>query len=105
MWCISAALSQHRTPVLAVHLTISSVPLVRPCPSSAASGQKWDPRGLYIRRWVPELRDLDVEIVHEPWRSPDVSKFYRLPCVDPKRQVKFRREAPVQADGEEQGNC
>ncbi|MGV1037616.1 MAG: cryptochrome/photolyase family protein [Candidatus Nanopelagicales bacterium] len=31
-------------------------------------GQKFDPTGDYIRRWVPELAGLDAKSVHEPWK-------------------------------------
>jgi deoxyribodipyrimidine photo-lyase len=34
-------------------------------------GRRFDPRGDYVRRWVPELRHLDGAAVHEPWRAPD----------------------------------
>jgi deoxyribodipyrimidine photo-lyase len=30
-------------------------------------GQKHDPDGEYIARWVPELKDLPVKFRHEPW--------------------------------------
>ena len=30
-------------------------------------GKKFDPDGVYIRRWVPELEGLDAKTVHEPW--------------------------------------
>lgn len=33
-------------------------------------GKKFDPRGDYVRRWVPELRHLAGPLAHEPWRSP-----------------------------------
>ena len=33
-------------------------------------GSKFDPDGDYVRRWVPELRDVDVRYVHEPWTDP-----------------------------------
>jgi deoxyribodipyrimidine photo-lyase len=32
-------------------------------------GLKFDPEGSYIRRWVPELRDLRGERVFEPWKE------------------------------------
>ena len=32
-------------------------------------GRKFDPRGDYVRRWVPELRHLEGPAVHEPWLS------------------------------------
>ncbi|WP_369217362.1 cryptochrome/photolyase family protein [Streptomyces flavofungini] len=31
-------------------------------------GQRYDPRGDYVRRWVPELKDLAGAAVHEPWK-------------------------------------
>ena len=33
-------------------------------------GRKFDPDGDYVRRWVPELRELSASPVHEPWRAP-----------------------------------
>ena len=32
-------------------------------------GQKFDPDGDYVRRWVPELRGLVGKAVHEPWAA------------------------------------
>ena len=34
-------------------------------------GKKFDPGGAYVRKWVPELRDLPEKYIHEPWKSPD----------------------------------
>ncbi|MCW3157739.1 cryptochrome/photolyase family protein [Micropruina sonneratiae] len=34
-------------------------------------GQRFDPDGHYVRRWVPELRHLAGSAVHEPWDAPD----------------------------------
>ncbi len=34
-------------------------------------GQKFDARGDYVRRWVPELRHLDGAAAHEPWKAAD----------------------------------
>ena len=33
-------------------------------------GVKFDPHGHYVRRWVPELRDIPGKAVHEPWKLP-----------------------------------
>ena len=29
-----------------------------------------DPEGEYVRRWIPELKDLPVEFIHCPWEAP-----------------------------------
>jgi deoxyribodipyrimidine photo-lyase len=34
-----------------------------------AQGRRWDPEGRYVRRWVPELRDLPDAQVHAPWEA------------------------------------
>ncbi|WP_329243416.1 DNA photolyase family protein [Streptomyces sp. NBC_01478] len=30
--------------------------------------KRYDPDGAYVRRWVPELAELDGPLVHEPWK-------------------------------------
>lgn len=54
-------------------------------------GQKLDPKGEYVRRWVPELREVPDARVHEPWRMTDeeqrasgcvLGTDYPLPIVD-----------------------
>ena len=32
-------------------------------------GAKFDPKGEYVRRWVPELADLPDAVVHSPWTA------------------------------------
>ena len=34
-------------------------------------GEKFDPDGAYVRRWVPELAALPDKFVHKPWEAPD----------------------------------
>ena len=33
-------------------------------------GLKFDPAGVYVRRWVPELAALPDEWLHQPWDAP-----------------------------------
>lgn len=45
---------------------------------------KFDPQGAYLRRWLPELADVPVDLLHEPWKDPSVSRRtgYPLPMLD-----------------------
>ena len=53
--------------------------------------QKFDPDGLYIRKWVPELSKIPLKYIHEPWKAPTklllesgivLGKTYPLPMID-----------------------
>jgi len=33
-------------------------------------GEKFDPRGDYVRKWCPELARLPDEWLHQPWQAP-----------------------------------
>jgi deoxyribodipyrimidine photo-lyase len=61
-------------------------------------GKKFDPDGAYVKRWVPELRDLEPKHVHEPWTAPGgVPEGYPEPIVDHahERQVALARYEAV----------
>jgi deoxyribodipyrimidine photo-lyase len=54
-------------------------------------GRRFDPDGVYVRRWVPELDRVPTALTHEPWRmSPEVQRAagcligrdYPAPVVD-----------------------
>jgi deoxyribodipyrimidine photo-lyase len=56
-----------------------------------AQGQKFDPNGDYIRRWIPELAQLSAKFVHQPWTAPPevllaarviLGRTYPRPIVD-----------------------
>ncbi|MGA8851864.1 MAG: deoxyribodipyrimidine photo-lyase [Aeromicrobium sp.] len=45
-------------------------------------GKKFDADGTYVRRWVPELRDVPDQHVHTPWELADPPADYPAPLVD-----------------------
>ena len=54
-------------------------------------GQKFDPEGAYVRRWVPELARLDDAHLHAPWLAPrealqrggvELGQTYPAPIID-----------------------
>ncbi len=56
-----------------------------------AQGEKFDPAGRYVRRWVPELRTLPDRWLHAPWTAPAavlaeagirLGRTYLQPIVD-----------------------
>jgi deoxyribodipyrimidine photo-lyase len=47
-----------------------------------AQGQRWDPDGEYVRRWLPELRAVAGARVHEPWDEAPLLLDYPRPIVD-----------------------
>lgn len=42
--------------------------------------ERFDPDGVYIRRYVPELRHYPNSAIHEPWKAPPISQA-QLNCV------------------------
>ena len=34
-------------------------------------GEKFDPDGVYVRAWVPELAEIPDKFIHRPWDAPD----------------------------------
>jgi deoxyribodipyrimidine photo-lyase len=45
-------------------------------------GERFDPEGDYVRRFVPELRRVPDRYVHRPWESPSPRPDYPPPLVD-----------------------
>jgi deoxyribodipyrimidine photo-lyase len=44
--------------------------------------QKYDPEGAYVRRWLPELRDVPDKHIHAPWQMSALPADYPAPMVD-----------------------
>ena len=67
-----------------------------------------DPEGRYIRKYVPELRNVPDEYIHEPWKMPErvqqetgveIGPHYPEPVLDYGREAEkarsfFERKAP-----------
>lgn len=45
-------------------------------------GEKFDPHGVYVKRWVPELEDVPDAFIHKPWEMPVPPKSYPKRMVD-----------------------
>ena len=54
-------------------------------------GERFDPNGDYVRRWIPELARLPASHIHRPWQAPsallqnsgvDLGETYPRPIVD-----------------------
>ena len=41
--------------------------------------QKYDPKGRYVRHWIPGLRCVPEKFVHEPWNWPEGDKLRESP--------------------------
>ena len=65
-------------------------------------GEKFDPNGIYIRKYIPELKKMPNKFIHEPWKASDailknsdirLGKTYPFPIID----HKFARERALNA--------
>jgi deoxyribodipyrimidine photo-lyase len=58
-----------------------------------AQGQRFDPDGRYVRRFVPELRDVPDRDLHRPWEASRPPPDYPAPVVDhrQRRQLALER--------------
>jgi len=45
-------------------------------------GKDHDPEGIFIRHWIPELREMDQAFIHTPWQAPSQLNGYPMPIVD-----------------------
>jgi deoxyribodipyrimidine photo-lyase len=71
-----------------------------------SQGQKFDPHGAYVRRYVPELEQVPERYIHAPWTMPEheqreagvrIGHDYPAPIVDHadrrERALEMYREA------------
>ncbi len=67
-----------------------------------SQGEKFDPQGVYVKRWVPALEKLPDKWIHQPWNAPSeilerggvvLGRDYPKPIVDHARA----REAALKA--------
>jgi cryptochrome len=61
------------------------------CTCPVAFGRRLDPNGEYIKRYVPELRNLPISYIHQPWKAPShvqesaecvIGVHYPAPIID-----------------------
>jgi deoxyribodipyrimidine photo-lyase len=74
---------------------VDPAPYFRRMYNPSAQQQRHDPDGAYVRRWVPELGDVPLEKLAEPWTMTDaeqeaagcvIGRDYPEPIVDHKRE-------------------
>jgi len=60
-----------------------------------------DPEGIFIRQWIPELQNVPIRWLHEPWEMPlleqEFAGFrlgidYPKPIIDPEKAAKIAKE-------------
>jgi deoxyribodipyrimidine photo-lyase len=62
-----------------------------------SQGTSHDPQGRYVRKWVPELRDVPTQYIHSPWKMTVRPVNYPAPIVDHAVQRKLALERYKQA--------
>ena len=62
-----------------------------------AQGRAHDPQGVYVKKWIPELRDVAVRDIHAPWERGARPENYPPPMVDHSVQRDRALEAHKQA--------
>lgn len=64
-------------------------------------GKEHDPYGLFIKKWIPELANVPVEFIHEPWQMSEMEQQlhsiqlgidYPLPIIDVQKAAAFARK-------------
>jgi len=62
-------------------------------------GKEHDPKGFFVRKWVPELQDFPNDVIHEPWKMNamervlyGISTTYPSPVLDFEQSLKIARK-------------
>lgn len=67
------------------------------CYSPVAFGKKTDPNGDFIRKWLPQFKDVPKKYIYEPWEMPPamqekhgiiIGKDYPYPIIEHKSMSK-----------------
>ena len=76
---------------------INTVRLYNPVKNS----QEHDPEGVFIKKWIPELSNVPVNFIHEPWKMTameqsfcgvTIGSDYPLPIVDLQESARIARD-------------
>ncbi|MTI10469.1 FAD-binding domain-containing protein [Curvivirga aplysinae] len=59
-------------------------------------GLDHDPDGIFIRKWIPELIDMDNDYIHTPWKMPSQLNGYPMPIIN---EAEARKSAASQLYG------
>ena len=76
---------------------INTVRLYNPVKNS----QEHDPKGVFIKKWIPELTNIPVSYIHEPWKMTPMEQIfcdvkigedYPLPIVNLQESARIARD-------------